>query len=251
MNVAIRYLLIGALLAVTGCAEMAGEVVCLTGVCASKEDRLTAIPWSPTNLGNKGCPSIDGEYKDEDLLFRQFDFRARSSNMNRIQGGYEVYQKIPFVPIKQPIKYVSGKPTNEMRIFEDESDFYRSAVTSIKQQGQFLETTLMDEKGTKYKKSILVLDHPQIGCLDDALVIREINAIGSNPESGLGFANASERKFRKLPDGSLQIVIRKREWHYSSSRGLIGIGADGHASGTEPRKSEVTLIFPAVQQPAP
>lgn len=248
MNVVVRQLLlIGVLFSVVGCAEMVGSVVCLTGVCATKEERLATILWSPAKLDNEGCLNIDGEYKDEHLLFRQFDFRGRSSTSNSIQEGYETYLEIPFVPIKQQVKYVSGKSTNKTRIFEDESEFYKSAVTSIKHHGQFLEITLLDEKGTKYQKSILKLNHPQIGCYDGALVIRDMNAIGG-AEGSLGTAYASERMFRRMPDGSLQVVIHEREWYYSSSRGLIGIGLDGHASGVEPRKSEVTLIFSVAQE---
>jgi hypothetical protein len=68
------------------------------------------------------------------------------------------------------------------------------------------------------------------------------NTVGS-AEGALGSAFATEKKFRKLPDGSLEIHITIREWYYSSLVGLIGIGADGHASGIEPRRIDKVLIF--------
>jgi hypothetical protein len=219
MNASLRFLLMPVALLCVGCSRP---------IFQSTIDSA----WNPPVLSKEGCSNIDGRYQDRNLLFRQFDFRLLSSNSTSIQGGYEVYQKIPFVPIKQPIKYVSGKATNETRIYEDESEFYKNAITSIKQQDQYIEATLIDEKGTKYRKSILVLDHPQVGCYNGALVIRRQYRT-SGGEGNPGIITAGEHEFRKLDDGSLQVIKRTREW----SRSLAEY----------PRKTETIQIFP----PAP
>ncbi len=222
------------LLLLTGCVtDIAASFVCLTGVCSSDEERLAEIQWVPATLDKTTCQSIDGEYKDDtwrnnkpgDSLIRQLDFRLHRDDTKSSQLGmqedFEDYQRTP-----------------------DEPNFYKNTVTTIKQQGNLLEVTLTDAIGKRYKKSIVNLAHPQIGCIDGILTIR-IMSIGSGGVDGAyGLASAREKKYTKLLDGSLQVSISGREWYYTYARGLIGYDANNHASGTEPRKSQYTLIFP-------
>lgn len=244
-----RCLPLCALLALTGCAEIIGEVVCLSGICASEEERLSSIPWSPPVLKKNNCPNIGGAYYDEESPESRLSQHLWLSDKIGPAVNREDYKKIPFTPIQKQIKYVSGKPTAETIIIEDQSIFYKSAITVIGQDENILEATLMDNKGTKYKKSILNLNHPQIGCDSGALIIREVSASGG-AEGALGSAYASETRYSKLPDGRLHMSVQSRNWYYSSSRGLIGIGAGGNDSGTEPRKGNSTSIFKVAPYPA-
>jgi hypothetical protein len=260
-----------ALSLLTSCVHSATDVVapfvCLTGLCSSTEERLAAIQWSPSKLDKNGCQSIDGEYKDNawknsksrESLIRHFDFRLHRDDKNPREAGmqenYEIYQKTPSTQVERivihtPIERVGGKyikmpPVEKKVMVNDESDFYKNAVTSIKQQGNLLEVTLTDTKGTPYQKSTLNLTHPQIGCVDGILTIRTMSIGSGGVDGAYGSASAIEKKYTKLFDGSLQISISRRGWYYTSARGLIGIDANNRASGTEPRKSEFMLIFPS------
>lgn len=250
------------ILFLTGCKTPSDSVapfVCLTGACSSTEERLAAIPWFPSKLEKESCQSIDGEYKEigwignnkesQESLFRKFDFRLHRDDKNKrgvgMQADYEIYKKIPYVPIELGMTYDSETKAFTKKFSHDESAFYKRAVTSIKRKENQLEVVLMDEKGSEYEKSVLALDHPQIGCIDGAFAIRTMSIGSGGIEGAYGLAYTTEIKSQKLPDGSLQIAIQTREWYYTSSRGLIGISASGRASGTEPRKSEVKLTFPA------
>lgn len=260
-----------ALVLLSGCRVFVEPFVCLSGVCPSEESRLAAIPWNPSTLDKIGCQrNLDGSYQEtgwlgnnkesNESLFRRFDFQLHRDDKNPreagIQANYEVYQNIPstlvehtvaYAPIERVGKRYMKMPSEEKKVIDhDESAFYKSAVTSIKQQGSLLEITLMDAKGLAYKKSTLNLDHPQIGCVDGALVIRTMH-IGGGNEGSLGSANAREMVYRKLPDGRLQIIHKSREWLLTPSSGLIGMNEKGFPSGTEPRKSEYTLIFPSAR----
>lgn len=244
----------------SGCRVFVEPFMCLSGICPSDESRLAAIPWSPSTLDKVGCRNLDGSYKEiggyinnkdsTELLFRRFDFRLHRDDKNPrealMQASYEDYQKIPYERIEIGMNYDRETKTFSKRYKHDESAFYKNAVTSIKQQGKLLEVTLMDAKGLVYKKSTLNLDHPQMGCVDGDLVIRTMY-IGGGNEGASGFASAREMVYRKLPDGSLKIIHKSREWLFTPVSGLIGMDAKGHASGTEPRKSEYILTFPAAQ----
>jgi hypothetical protein len=251
---------LGALLLLNGCRVFVEPFVCLGGVCPSNESRIATIPWMPPTLDKVGCQNFDGIYKEtgwfgnnkesKESLFGRFDFRLHRDDKNPreagMQGGYEDYQKIPYARIEIGMSYDRETKTFLKRYKNDESAFYKNAVTSIKQQSNLLEVTLMNANGTAYKKSVLNLDHSQIGCVDGTLIIRTVY-IGGGNEGASGYATAREIHTKKLSDGSLQIIVKTREWLFTPSSGLIGMDAKGYASGSEPRKSESTLTFPAAQ----
>ncbi len=134
-------------------------------------------------------------------------------------------------------------------IYSDYSDFYKTSHVVIRQTKNTLILYLKGEDKQLYEEYEVPLTLPQLGCVEGKIVIREISA-SYGGEGILGSAYATEARFRKLPDGSLEVERQKRKWYYST-RGLIGIGADGRAVGNEPRRSEALLIFPMIEGAVP
>ena len=228
---------------------MGGEVVCLTGVCASKAERLADIPWSPQMLEKKGCPNLSGEYINAGRIssknvspgyvgiFLHLNDYVFFSTNSEFDVRYEFYQKIPSTTVDINYRAINGKPLGKGSR-EDDSEFYKSALISILQDKDQLSFSLLDADGIKYTTSTLDLNHSQIGCINSKLFIRRVNAV-SGIEGGFGSASATELILQKIADGSLQLFKRVRSWRYSNSRGLLDIN--------NPRSDEFTLRFP----PAP
>lgn len=247
-----------------GCRVFVEPFVCVTGTCPSKEDRIATIPWSPSLLDKNSCQNLSGYYKEvgwfennrqsRETLFKQFDFRLHGDDENSreagIQASYQNYQEIPYDRKEIGMSYDTETKTFSKKYQHDESFFYENAAITIKQQGELFEVILIGPAGTQYKKSILNLDHPQVGCVDGALVIRTMNAFGGN-EGSYGSVTAREKKYRRLGNGNLQITISTREWLFTPSSGLIGMDAQGRPFGNDPRTKEYTLTFPATAGDVP
>jgi hypothetical protein len=230
-------------LTLSACAKIGTSNSCLSGMCVSQENRLDNFPWNPVNLVTTYCPDISGKYKGNENLITQFDFR--NSPFGKKSITYESHNEIPFVSIVKIKNALPGQKIsldNNTYLYSDSSEFYENSHIDIEQLANTLTISLKDSKNVLYKRYGISLAPPDIGCNKDYLVIRWANTVGS-AEGALGSAFATEKKIRKLPNGSLEIHITTREWYYSSSVGLIGIGADGHASGIEPRRVGKVLIF--------
>jgi len=230
-------------LTLSACAKIDTSNSCLSGMCTSKEKSLNNILWNPVNLENKNCPDISGKYKGNENLIAQFDFR--NSRLDKKSTTYESHKEIPFVSIIKIKNTLPGQkilPDNNTYLYSDSSEFYENSHIDIEQLANTLTISIKDSKNVLYRRYGISLAPPDIGCNNDYLVFRWANTVGS-AEGALGSAFATEKKFRKLPNGSLEIHITTREWYYSSSVGLIGIGTDGHASGIEPRHVDKVLIF--------
>ena len=218
---------------------------CFSTAYRSKEQILSSVPWSPANLENISCPDISGKYKGEQILMALFDLR--SSLFNNLNNSFLNYKEIPYQSVVKKREALRGQkisPEESTYVYSDSTQFYSESFTEIEQNGDTLKISLVDKENTIYKKFTLNLVPPYIGCSENSLVIRVANAIGS-AEGALGTANAAEKIFRKLPDGSLEVRIKIREWYYSSFSGLVGIGPDNHARGTEPRKNDSVFVFPS------
>lgn len=256
-----RCMLLGAWLLLPGCAEVAGSVACLSGVCASKEERLSEISWDLPVLQKEGCAVIEGQYRDtgqlisgvlpgkeNDVYFKQ---ASRLSNYLLSSQSYpfkvesKAYGKIPVIVSETSKKDVTGRLLGGTVQITNDSDFYETAVLNIRKSNGHWEFTLSDDKGKKYTAFLITTKHPQIGCIGDGLVIRVANAV-AGAEGGLGVAWARQLKLTKLSDGHLQLNIQNRNWGYSASRGFIETDANGNVSGDASRKKEVTLIFSGV-----
>ncbi len=209
------------------------------------EEQLSNIPWPAINLEDQGCQNISGTYKSkETVLLGQFDLR--NSWFDNRNNTYENYKEVPFVPViktKKPMPGQKFSPDDTTYVYSDSTDFYEKSYTLIQHTRNALTISLIGQEGTLYKQYKILVSPPHMGCYKGELVIRIANAIGGT-EGGLGSAYATESHFRKLSDGSLEVHIQSREWYYSSFRGLIGIDTEGRASGVEPRKRDVLLIFP-------
>lgn len=240
------------MLILSGCTNVASSVTCMTGVCPTKEQHLARISWVPSELNHKECPDISGSYKDMALLYSQFDFRVnlklnnegeydRHLSRNGIQASYESYKTIPFTPITQPRKHMEGQKVipNQTVTWNDKSAFNKKAITSIHQNEQKLVILLMDTNNVEYKKTIVNINQQYIGCYNGALVLRTHSAFScNNLECGKGFAFATEKQFRKLLNGDLQLVEQKRRWEYGLVRGLSG----------KSKSSVKTFLFPSETQ---
>ena len=230
-------------LTLSACAKINESNSCLSGMCTSQEKRLDNFPWNPVNLATTYCPDISGKYKGNENLIAQFDFR--NSPLGKKSNTFENFNEIPFVSIIKIKNALLGQKIsldNNTYLYSDSSEFYENSHINIEQLENTLTISLKDSKNVLYRRYGISLAPPDIGCNKDYLVIRWANTVGS-AEGALGSAFATEKKIRKLPNGSLEIHITTREWYYSSSVGLIGIGADGHASGIEPRHVDKVLIF--------
>ena len=234
-------------LTLSACAKIDASNSCLSGMCTSNEKSLNNILWNPVNLENKNCPDISGKYKGNENLIAQFDFI--NSRLDKKSTTYESHKEIPFVSIIKIKNTLPGQkilPDNNTYLYSDSSEFYENSHIDIEQLANTLTISLKDSKNVLYRRYGISLAPPDVGCNNDYLVFRWANTVGS-AEGALGSAFATEKKFRKLPNGSLEIHITTREWYYSSSVGLIGIGTDGHASGIEPRHIDKVLIFSPVK----
>lgn len=203
-------------------------VVVFLGGCSRPILQSTIdFAWNPPVLSKEGCPDIDGRYQDKGLLKQSFEFRLPSmidgrdsEGLNGLPVTYTSFRKIT----------PGGLSTKDF--FAWMRTFDAQAVTSIRKGEETIDVVLMDGVGIEYSKATLKLDHPKVGCYNGALVIRKQYRT-SGGEGNPGWVTAGEYEFRKLNDGSLQVIKRIREW----SRSLAEY----------PRETETTLLFP----PAP
>lgn len=247
MNV--RLLVLGSMLIFSGCTNVTSSVTCITGACPTKKQHLAEITWDPSELDHKVCPDISGSYKDMAILYSQFDFRVNLKLNNEgkydsylsqdgIQASYESYKTIPFTPVIQSRKYMDGQRVipNQTVTWNDQSVFNKKAITSIHQNGLNLVIILMDKNNIEYRKTIVNINQKYIGCDNGALVLRSHSAFScNNLECGKGSASATEKQFRKLLNGDLQLVEQTRMWEYGPVRGL----------GGKAKESVKKFVFPA------
>ncbi|MGC3986770.1 MAG: hypothetical protein QM777_19675 [Pseudorhodoferax sp.] len=211
----------------------------------------STIEWDPVSLSSTGCPDISGSYSDKNnILISQFTVegfpnRERKYSVTR-------HKPIPFKKVEAVKKAMPGQrfaENDKTYTYSDRSEFYKNSQTVIRQTKDALTFYLKGEDKQLYEEYEVPLALPQIGCIDGKIAIREISA-SHGGEGALGSAYATETRIRKLSDGSLEVERKTRNWYYST-RGLLGIGADGYASGTEPRRSKALLIFPMVEGSTP
>ena len=215
MNTSLRFLLMTVVVFLVGCS---------LPIPQSSIDSA----WNPPVLSKEGCPNIDGKYQDKGSLERLFEFR-------RPIMPYQ--SRDPRELERLPVTYTFSRNITPSGLSIKESSariraFNAQAVTSIQKRERTIAVVLMDGVGAEYTKATLKLDHPQVGCYNGALVIR-MQYRTSGGEGKPGFEIAGEFEYRKLNDGSLQVIVRRREW----SRQIAEY----------PRETETTLLFP----PAP
>nr|WP_145544718.1 hypothetical protein [Variovorax boronicumulans] len=223
----------------------------LVGCSITPGKNPSTIEWDPVNLSNAGCPDISGVYSDKKrILVSQFTIesfpgRERKYRLTR-------YKPIPFKKVEATKRAMPGQRFSEddkTYTYSDYSDFYKNSQIVIRQTMDALTLQLKGEDKQMYEEYHVPLALPEIGCTDGKIVVRKISA-SYGGEGALGSAYATETRIRKISDGSLEVEKRTRNWYYST-RGLLGIGADGYASGSEPRRSEALLIFPMIEGVAP
>ena len=193
------------------------------------------ISLLPGRLGQiRLVPDAQGKIPEHVNLNMAFPLQSGDIlNLYELEQGLENLRRVPGQKISLD---------NNTYLYSDSSEFYENSHIDIEQLANTLSISLKDSTNVLYRRYGISLAPPDVGCNNDYLVFRWANTVGS-AEGALGSAFATEKKFRKLPNGSLEIHITTREWYYSSSVGLIGIGTDGHASGTEPRHVDKVLIF--------
>lgn len=206
----------------------------------------STIEWNPVNLSSAGCPDISGSYSDKKIiLISQFTVESFPSRERKYR--FTRYKPIPFKKVEAVKKEMPGQrfaENDKTYTYSDYSDFYKNSHIVIRQKKDALTIQLKGEDKQIYEEYEVPLTLPEIGCIDGKIVIREISA-SYGAELALGSAYATETRIKKLSNGSLEVEKNRRNWYYST-RGLLGIGADGYASGSEPRKSEALLVFPMI-----
>lgn len=207
----------------------------------------STIEWDPVNLSSTGCPDISGSYLDKkNILIPQFTVESFPNRERKYR--FTRYKPIPFKKVEAVKKEMPGQrfaENDKTYTYSDYSNFYKNSHIVIRQKKDALTIQLKGEDKQIYEEYEVPLTLPEIGCIDGKIVIREISA-SYGAELALGSAYATETRIKKRSDGSLEVEKNMRNWYYST-RGLIGIGADGYASGSEPRKSEALLIFPMIE----
>lgn len=164
--------------------------------------------WDPAILSKEGCPNIDGKYRDRDLLSRQFIQDVAPPEGETIPMTTQGYRLPP-----------NQEAANQ-------------AQTLIRQQGRQIEITRMSPAGERYSQTLLNMDHPWIGCYKGALILRKWTLL-QGADFECGSSSASDREIRRLPDGTLEVKYRSREWRCSMSK--------------EPIRKSGVLLFPPVK----
>ena len=229
-------------LALSSCTSM----VCLSGLCPSEKEHMERIPWNPPSLNQQNCPNISGKYKtgtyisarDYDELTRQFP--SLTDRFGFIHASLEVPEKIPsrFIPMPTEKNLKSGA--------WDYSEFYNSAYVLIQQNERELTVSLIGGDGKLYRRQTISINSPMIGCANGDFVIRELSVDGGSDGTSSG-ATATEKRFRKLAAGQLQVTTQRRYWGYDPAFGLVGLGPDGSRNNTGiPREKKSTETFAPV-----
>lgn len=229
MKIILRFLLMIAVVSLAGCRTF-------------DPHKVIDFPWNPPVLSKDGCPDLDGKYKGESLASRFLIFSRMDHANDRLDTNAPltttVHREKPYYTVYR--KYSDSRAGLEAdpakkKVFENH------AITMIQQRGRNIDVVSMDDAGVEYSTMILKLDHPQIeypyvGCYNGALVSRNISVSGS--EGARGYVETFETEFRKLSDGTLQVIRRTKSW--------VRSGLTGKATG-EPRESSTVELF----SPAP
>ncbi|SCK21888.1 hypothetical protein VAR608DRAFT_1690 [Variovorax sp. HW608] len=184
---------------------------CLTG-CYTGKIEIGDPQWKFSMRPAANCKSIDGRYIDNDLLLRQFQdpyFPPRPPGEERYSNGVQL--------ISTPHEAMQPKMIAEVRKID-----------------QIWQIQMIGKEGEIYSNTSLAMNHPDVGCDDNGnLVLRSFRALWGAELSG-GSAFASERRFRKLADESLEVSRLDREWKSSMNR-------------SPDRSTETILIFPSAR----
>ena len=196
------------------------SVACLSGLCPSSKEVASKIPWEPTALAHQSCPDISGKYKAIDTNNTKSwqgligEFPMTNDELNSIHATYTEPRKIPGRIISRPTQ----KDPNAT--VWDQSEFFDNAIVYIEQTDEQLVVSLIDNTGKLYKRQSIDLRSPMIGCDGKDFIIRQITMTGSNEASSTGLALARENRFKKLADGSLQLIQHDRWWDRDMALGL-------------------------------
>jgi hypothetical protein len=140
--------------------------------------------WDPPVLSDQGCPNLEGKYLGLGI-FNEFN-RFRSIN-----------------PKEDFVESIFFKRVTTTHFYPG----YFKTLISV--ENGFPAIYKTGDNGKKYAKLILNLNDSRVGCHDGSLVIRVI--------SGNKFANpiamASETKFRKLPNGDVEVIRNTLGWN--------------------------------------
>lgn len=180
----------------------------LAGCYTGKID-ISDPKWQLSAQPSWICKSIDGSYIERvHLLARQFQDPYHPP---RPPGEARYSEGVKLNPIPRNVK------TGEMAV-------------DIHQTGQGWEIQLRGTDGAIYSKTSVLKDHPDVGCDENGnLILRSFRARWG-AELTAGTAHASERRFRRLADGSLEVFRVDREWVRSMNQA--------------PKQStEITLVF--------
>jgi len=220
-------------LLLSSCSSM----VCMSGACPSAEDRMMQIQWNPPSLSHQNCPNINGKYKPRISKYGHgynnpiFHFPS-SDKLGFIHVTSNNLEQIPIRNFPNPSK------ENPNRIGWDDSEFYTSgAYVLIQQSEQELTVSLIGGDGKLYQQRIIILDSSMIGCANGDLIIRTVLLPGPGEGGGWSGSSATEKRFKKLGDGSLQVMTHIREWNYDPLFGLTGM----------PREERGTVTYAPTQ----
>ena len=239
-DTAILGICVATALALSSCTSM----VCMSGVCPTIEERMAQIPWEPPSLSHQNCPNISGKYKPKS--YKGFDlmrmFPQSNDRLGFIQVKLETPGQVPGRSIPNPSE------DNPHRKRWDDSEFYNSGAYVLIQQNEYeLSASLFGGDGKLYRRQTIALNSAMTGCTNGDLIIRTLYTPAGQSQTGWGSPGANETRYRKLADGSLQVISHTREWKYDPAFGLMGKGPTGETNSTGvPRETGSTAIFAPV-----
>lgn len=186
-----------------------GMAMAISG-CAIAPIETADLEWEPAVLHEHGCPNLTGKYRDEGSLSLIF--------YAGLSGPSETVKEGPVSDVRVlKLPYASGQAAED--IYAAQRAFSQRAVLSIHQGTRVLEALLSDETEEVFKRITVRLGPPRVGCHNGALVMRWAS-IGRRAEWGGGNIEWGEHEIRKLPDGSLEARIRRRQRSLSTVTGL-------------------------------
>jgi hypothetical protein len=230
-------------LALSSCTS----VVCLSGLCPDSKEVAAKIPWNPLLLNYQSCLDISGIYKPRNYYGTGFDdlmvqFPSANDRFGFIHATLETLKQVPGRSIRNPSK------ENPSRMRWDESEFYDNAHVLIKQTANEVVALLIGSDGELYSRQTINLNSSMVGCADGDFIVRTVSVLGGSDGTSKG-ATATEKRFRKLADGKLQLIRHTRDWYYDPLFGLVGRDSSGSKSSTGmPREEKRTYEWDSLQK---
>ncbi|MCL2459352.1 MAG: hypothetical protein FWF31_11040 [Desulfobulbus sp.] len=192
-----------------------GELaVCLAGQCKTNQEIASTIPWEPATLSLQNCPNISGKYRGASTKGVRL--------MQMFPQGTDIFMAI----------HVKIDSDDVKTSFKERADFRDNANAYIDQSNEELVVTQKDDAKGLYRRLTISLNSSMIGCDNGDIVIRQVFRSGGGEGISGGAMLATEKRYRKLADNSMQVIIHERNWRTNPGFGLTAASREGKSKAT-------------------